>query len=72
MREVGGTGKDMGVSRFVSASAGVPMFWFSGRLTRNLGVQKVLIGTLASYAVRFTIYSRMKVPLGGLPAEFLR
>ncbi|GMI00552.1 hypothetical protein TrVE_jg2449 [Triparma verrucosa] len=72
MREVGGTGKDMGISRFVSASAGVPMFWFSGRLTRNLGVQKVLIGTLASYAVRFTIYSRMKVPLGGLPAEFLR
>ena len=41
MREVGGTGTDMGISRFVSAAAGVPMFWFSDRLTRGLGVSKV-------------------------------
>jgi len=72
MREVGGTGRDMGISRFVSASGGVPMFWFAGQLTRGLGVSKILVGTLASYTVRFFIYANMKKPLYGLPAEALR
>ena len=31
MREVGGTGKEMGLSRLVSSLAGAPMFWFSGK-----------------------------------------
>jgi len=30
MREVGGTGKEMGLSRLVSSMAGAPMFWYSG------------------------------------------
>jgi hypothetical protein len=30
LREVGGTGKEMGLSRLVSSLAGAPMFWFSG------------------------------------------
>eukprot|EP00520_Triparma_pacifica_P012644 CAMPEP_0118645272 /NCGR_PEP_ID=MMETSP0785-20121206/7409_1 /TAXON_ID=91992 /ORGANISM="Bolidomonas pacifica, Strain CCMP 1866" /LENGTH=384 /DNA_ID=CAMNT_0006537137 /DNA_START=223 /DNA_END=1374 /DNA_ORIENTATION=+ len=72
MREVGGTGRDMGISRFVSASGGVPMFWFAGQLTRGLGVSKILVGTLASYTCRFFIYANMKKPLYGLPAEALR
>ena len=33
---------------------------------------KVLVGTLASYSVRFFIYANMKSSLYGLPAEALR
>ena len=32
LREIGGQGTVMGVSRGVSSVAGVPMFWFSGKL----------------------------------------
>ncbi|GMH73751.1 hypothetical protein TrRE_jg11255 [Triparma retinervis] len=72
MREVGGTGRDMGISRLVSASCGVPMFWYSGNLTRILGVSPVLVLTLTSYSLRFLIYATMTSPLQGLPAEALR
>lgn len=34
LREVGGTGKEMGLSRLVSSVAGAPMFWFSGTSLR--------------------------------------
>ena len=33
VREVGGTGNNMGILRLVSSLAGAPMFWFSGPLT---------------------------------------
>mmetsp|Transcript_24444 Transcript_24444/g.55783 ORF Transcript_24444/g.55783 Transcript_24444/m.55783 type:complete len:205 (-) Transcript_24444:674-1288(-) len=35
MREVGGVGKDMGISRLISSAAGVPMFWFSGEVRKE-------------------------------------
>jgi predicted MFS family arabinose efflux permease len=72
MREVGGTGKEMGVSRLVSSMAGAPMFWFSGPLTKALGADRVLILSLCSYVVRFIIYAAMRNPYHGLPAEALR
>ena len=72
MREVGGTGKDMGISRLVSSSAGVPMFWFSGPLTAKLGADKILVMAILSYVTRFFIYAFMPSPIYGLPAEALR
>jgi len=72
MREVGGTGRDMGLSRLVSSAAGVPMFWFSGALAKRVGVDRVLVLSLVAYAVRFGIYATMRTAVQGLPAEALR
>jgi predicted MFS family arabinose efflux permease len=72
MREVGGTGKEMGLSRLVSSMAGAPMFWFSGPLTEALGADRVIVLSLLSYVTRFIIYAFMKNPYHGLPAEALR
>jgi MFS family permease len=72
MREVGGTGKEMGLSRLVSSLAGAPMFWFSGPLTEALGADRVIVLSLLSYVTRFIIYAFMRNPYHGLPAEALR
>lgn len=40
LREVGGTGKEMGLSRLVSSVAGAPMFWFSGTCS-NIGLARM-------------------------------
>lgn len=72
MREVGGTGKEMGLSRLVSSAAGAPMFWFSGPLTNLLGADRVIVISLLNYVIRFFIYALMKNPYHGLPAEALR
>ena len=72
IREVGGTGKDMGLSRLVSSMAGAPMFWFSGSLTERLGADKVIVLSLCNYILRFFIYACMQSPLQGLPAEAMR
>lgn len=72
IREVGGTGRNMGLSRLVSSAAGAPMFWFSGPLTKALGVDRVMILSIVSYATRFLIYAVMRNPVQALPAEALR
>jgi len=72
IREVGGTGKEMGLSRLVSSAAGGPMFWFSGPLAKKLGADRVLTLSLLSYVTRFLIYASMRNPYHGLPAEALR
>jgi hypothetical protein len=72
IREVGGSGKEMGISRLVSSFAGAPMFYFSGSLTERLGADRVLVLSLLSYVCRFFIYAAMKHPYHGLPAEALR
>jgi hypothetical protein len=72
IREVGGTGKDMGLSRLVSSMAGAPMFWFSGPLTELLGADRVIVLSLMTYVVRYFNYALMQTPLQGLPAEALR
>ena len=72
IREVGGTGTEMGISRLVSSMAGAPMFWFSGPLSSCLGVDRVLAISLLSYVLRFVIYASMTKAFHGLPAEALR
>ena len=70
--EVGGGGREMGLSRLVSSLAGAPMFWFSGPLTELIGADRVLVVSLLSYVTRFLIYASMRHPYHGLPAEALR
>lgn len=72
LREVGGTGKEMGVCRLVSSLAGAPMFWFSSPLTKKFGADQVLVASLLSFMIRFLNYALMKNPYHALPAEALR
>ena len=72
IREVGGSGYEMGLSRLVSSMAGAPMFWFSGPLTELLGADRVLALSLMNYVFRYFNYAFMQKPLQGLPAEALR
>ncbi len=72
IREVGGGGHEMGLSRLVSSMAGAPMFWFSGPLTELLGADKVLALSLMNYVIRFFNYAFIRSPLQALPAEALR
>lgn len=72
VREVGGSGSNMGILRLVSSLAGAPMFWFSGPLTEALGVDVVLVLSLLAYVARFLNYAWMKHPYQALPAEALR
>merc|ERR1712176_1402011 len=72
IREVGGSGNEMGLSRLVSSMAGAPMFWFSGPLTELLGADRVLAISLINYVFRYFNYAFMRSPLQGLPAEALR
>jgi len=72
VREVGGTGNNMGILRLVSSLAGAPMFWFSGPLTEALGTDVVLVLSLLAYVARFFNYAWMGHPYHALPAEALR
>jgi MFS family permease len=72
VREVGGSGNQMGILRLVSSLAGAPMFWFSGPLTEFLGVDIVLVLSLLAYVARFINYAIMSHPYHALPAEALR
>lgn len=72
VREVGGTGNNMGILRLVSSLAGAPMFWFSGPVTEALGTDVVLVLSLLGYVARFFNYALMSHPYHALPAEALR
>jgi len=72
LREVGGTGREMGACRLASSLCGAPMFWFSAPLTEMFGVDQVLVMSLVSYMVRFLNYAWMTNPYHALPAEALR
>ena len=72
VREVGGTGNNMGILRLVSSLAGAPMFWFSGPITEALGTDIVLVLSLLAYVVRFFNYAWMRHAYDALPAEALR
>lgn len=72
VREVGGTGNNMGILRLVSSLAGAPMFWFSGPLTDALGTDIILVLTILAYVARFLNYAWMTSPYHALPAEALR
>lgn len=50
LRELGGGGGVMGVSRLISSFAGIPMFWFSGSLTKRITIAPILMMALVCMA----------------------
>ncbi|CAM9625674.1 unnamed protein product [Chrysoparadoxa australica] len=72
LRELGGGGGVMGLSRLVSSLAGIPMFYFSGSLSRKFSIFTVLLAAMFSYIMRFCIYATVQNPWHALPAEALR
>ncbi|CAM9180156.1 unnamed protein product [Scytosiphon promiscuus] len=72
LRELGGTGSVLGVSRLVSSLSGIPMFFFSGAIVKHFSMVGILTASMMSFIARFVIYACIKNPWAGLPAEALR
>ena len=72
VREVGGTGKEMGLSRLFSSLGGAAMYWFSPYISKRMGADKVIGVTLVCYVIRFVIYAFMTHPYHVFFAELLR
>ncbi|CAM9093496.1 unnamed protein product [Ascophyllum nodosum] len=72
LRELGASGSVLGISRLVSSLAGIPMFFFSGRIVKKFSIVTILTAAMISYIARFVIYASIKNPWAGLPAEALR
>lgn len=71
-QEVGGTGADMGTSRLLSSLGGAAMFWHSGKVNARLGIEKILVLSVAVFSVRFLLLSYMTNVYVGYFTEFLR
>jgi len=65
-------GNAVGVCRMASSLAGGPMFYLSGVIAKRIGINSILLITIASYAIRFWIYAVIDNPWNALPAEILR
>lgn len=77
LSEVGGTdGNVLGTLRFLTSIAGGPMFWLSGRISKAIGINGILMLSLLSYTLRFFIYANINNPslvlVQAVPAELLR
>lgn len=71
-QESGCSTTHMGQSRFLSSCAGGVMFWFSGRVTRKLGVQNVFVLSLLCAGVRFSLLKRMDHPYYAYIVDLIR
>ena len=71
-QESGCSTTHMGQSRLLSSCAGGVMFWFSGSVTRKLGVQNVLFLSLLCAGVRFSLLKRMDHPYYVYLVDFIR
>ena len=73
LKDAGGyDGSVLGVCRLVSSVAGVPMFWMAGGILRAVGVNGILLTSMAAYVARFTLYANIRNTWQALPAEVLR
>lgn len=79
IREIGGTGNQIGLSRILGSISGLPLFWFSGKLVgddsviyKGLKEETLFSFCLLSYSIRCFIYAHMTNPLLGIPAEILK
>lgn len=52
LRELGGTGSVLGVSRLISSLAGIPMFYYAGAVTKRMSIVGVLTASMFSYIAR--------------------
>jgi predicted MFS family arabinose efflux permease len=71
LAQLGGSGLVMGVSRFITCAAEVPMFQIAGFLQEKFGIWPLLAVTQLAFAVRFLYYSWLTTPWYILPIELL-
>lgn len=57
LRELGGTGSVLGVSRLVSSLSGIPMFYYSGAIQKRLSIIGVLTASMFSFIARCNFVS---------------
>lgn len=71
-REIGGTGTNMGLSRLFSSIGGTVMFWYSGSISRTLGMERVLAISFLGVSLRLALLFGMENTYQGYLAEFFR
>ena len=71
LKQLGGSGIVMGVSRAITCIAEVPCFQVAGMLQKRLGTWRLLAVTQLAFVIRFTYYSFLKEPWAVLPCEVL-
>jgi predicted MFS family arabinose efflux permease len=71
LAQLGGSGLVMGVSRFITCAAEVPMFQVAGFLQEKFGIWPLLAVTQLAFAIRFLYYSWLTTPWYILPIELL-
>jgi MFS family permease len=71
LKQLGGSGLVMGISRFITCAAEVPMFQVAGYLQKKYGVWTMMAVTQAAFVLRFVYYSLLTDPWAVLPCEVL-
>jgi predicted MFS family arabinose efflux permease len=71
LAQLGGSGLVMGVSRFITCAAEVPMFQIAGSLQEKFGIWPVLAATQFAFVLRFLYYSWLTTTWYVLPCELL-
>lgn len=71
LKELGGTGLLMGLARFLTCVAEVPMFQIAGPLQKKYGTWPMIVLTQLAFVVRFVYYTLLVEPWSVLPCELL-
>lgn len=71
LRQLGGSGLLMGVSRFITCAAEVPMFQIAGTMQKKYGTWPMMLITQIAFVIRFSYYSTLVTPWAVLPCEVL-
>ena len=71
LKELGGSGEVMGIARFITCMAEIPMFHLSGYLQEKFGTYPLLAVTQLAFVVRFVYYATLTDPWYVLPCEAL-
>jgi hypothetical protein len=71
LKDLGGSGLVMGLARFITCAAEVPMFHVAGTLQAKYGTWPMIAVTQCAFVVRFVYYVLLRDPWAVLPAEAL-
>lgn len=71
LKQLGGSGLVMGISRFITCAAEVPLFQLAGKWQQKYGTWVMLAVTQLAFVARFTYYSFLTEPWAVLPCEVL-
>ena len=69
IKELGGSGAVMGIGRFITCVAEIPMFQIAGYLQASMGTYPLLAVTQFAFIVRFLYYATLKSPWWVLLSE---